>query len=228
MPSLRRRPDAPVPADPADWRPQLFARTGRNVTNPIVEPMWHGVRVIARVESGSVRFVDEDGIDCTDEFAPIARALLAAAQADSLILDGYLTVEPTQASVGVSLRDPQTLKGTQMVAQMFVGSRIYNPAAKGPTLDPERPIAFVAVDLLSIDGESMLDFPLLERKRILDGALGETEVVRKTPFVRPPVGTFLTTWRSLGFTETAWKGANSRYSPGGRNEDWAIAPMPVK
>ncbi|MGZ6315554.1 MAG: hypothetical protein ACXWNI_08010, partial [Candidatus Limnocylindrales bacterium] len=80
----------------------------------------------------------------------------------------------------------------------------------------------------SIDGSGLLDVPLLERKRLLDGALEAGELVRITPFVRPPIGTFAGTWRDLGFVALAYKGANSRYIPNGRNEDWSIFPMPSR
>jgi hypothetical protein len=40
------------------------------------------------------------------------------------------------------------------------------------------------------------------------------------------VGPYISTWRSLGFTEMACKGANSRYRPGSRNDDWSRVPLP--
>jgi len=45
----------------------------------IVEPSWSGVRVLARVNKRSRRIIDEDGIDCTAEFAAIASAVAARA-----------------------------------------------------------------------------------------------------------------------------------------------------
>jgi ATP-dependent DNA ligase len=227
MPTLRREAEPETSADPAEWRPQFFSKK-HTVTDPIVEPMWRGVRVLATVAGGRVRFVDEIGVDCTEEFAPIAAEVLSAARSDSMVVDGHLTVEPTQSSRGVSTEGPEAPSGGRMMAQVFVGAKVADPIVKTHRLDPDRPIAFVAVDLLTIDGQSLLDVPLLERKRILEGALDQTEIVRITPFVRPPVGTFLNTWRSLGFTETAWKGANSRYFPGESNQDWCISPMPVR
>jgi len=68
----------------------------------------------------------------------------------------------------------------------------------------------VAVDLLSIDGSNLIDIPLLERKRLLDSA-SSRRVVRITPYVRPPIGSFALTWRALGFQELAYKPANGRY-----------------
>jgi ATP-dependent DNA ligase len=228
MPSLRRQSQTAAPTDPAEWRPQLFGRNVRRVVDPIIEPGWRGVRVIVRVESGIARITDEEGVDCTDEFAAVADAVGAAALAESLILEGHLTVEPTQAAEGQEMRGPTTPTGGQMMAQMFVGDRVVQATAKKHHLDPDRPIAFVAVDLLSVEGTNLLDVPLLERKRLLDGALEAGEIVRITPFVRPPLGTFVATWRSLGFEDLAYKSANSRYHPSGSNEEWALVPMPMR
>ncbi|MGA3057581.1 MAG: hypothetical protein ABSE70_06045 [Candidatus Limnocylindrales bacterium] len=231
MPFLRRAarpapPSAPLP--PEDWRPQRFGRGARAVPDPLIEPSWGGVRVIARLARGRTRFVDEEGVDCTEEFATVAEAVSAGAQADELILDGFLTVEPTQATAGVPLVGIEAPSGGRLTTQMLVGNRISRQPEARRNLDPDRPIAFVAVDLLSIDGSILLDVPLLERKRLLGGALETGELVRITPFVRLPIGSFVSTWRGLGFAALAYKAANSRYIPNGRNDDWSIAPMPLK
>lgn len=227
MPSLHRR-NAPAPAlDPDRWRPQRFGRGGRSLRDAIIEPSWSGVRVLARIGGGLARFVDEDGADCTAEFAAAAEALGAAARAGDLILDGYLTVEPTQLAVG----DPVGMQGPsvgQMAAQWIVGSRLAGSAEPERHLDADRPVAFVAVDLLRIDGTTLLDVPLLERKRLLDGALEPAELVRITPFVRPPIGSYVATWRGAGFDGLAYKAANSRYTPDERNDEWSIMPMPFR
>ena len=205
-----------------------FGRGSRAVPDPLVEPSWGGVRVIARVEPGRTRFADEDGVDCTAEFAAVADAVSAATRADSLILDGFLTVEPTQSAEGMEITGIETPSAGQMMTQMLVGTRRSRQPESGRRLDPDRPIAFVAVDLLRIDGTSLLDVPLLERKRLLDGALDPGPLVRITPFVRLPIGTFVVTWRGLGFGALAYKAANSRYIPDGRNDDWSIGPMPSR
>jgi ATP-dependent DNA ligase len=231
MPSLSRpgKPAPPAsPPRPEEWLPQQFGRRLRAVPDPLIEPSWGGVRVIARVGLGQTRFVDEEGVDCTEEFAAVGEAVSAAARAAELILDGFLTVEPTQPSAGVALLGVEPPSKGQLMTQMFVGSRRSRQLESRRDLDPDRPIAFVAVDLLSIDGSGLLDVPLLERKRLLDAALEAGELVRITPFVRPPIGTFGSTWRDLGFGALAYKGANSRYIPNGRNEDWSIFPIPSR
>ena len=229
MPLLRshtNQPDAPLTVD--EWRPQQFRRGIRSVKNPIIEPAWNGVRVLARLELGRIRFFDEDGIDCTNEFADLAEALANAALSDDLVLDGFLTIEPTQPTVGTNPAAPQAPGAAQMMATMFVGERAAPKSGTKRHLDTDQPIAFVAVDLLHVDESDLLDLPLMERKRLLDGALRQDERIRITPFVRPPIESFGNTWRGMGFEEIAYKGENSRYTPGRRNDEWTMAPIPKR
>jgi ATP-dependent DNA ligase len=198
------------------------------VPDALIEPGWSGVRVLSRFESGNTRLMDEEGVDCSTEFADVAAAITAAVLAGQLILDGFLTVEPTQIVTGAPPREIEAPTSGQMMAQWIVGSRIARPVTPPRNLDPNRPIAFVAVDLLQIDGSSLLDVPLLERKRLLDGSLEPSGLVRITPYVRPPIGSFVATWRGAGFASMVYKAANSRYRPDARNDDWSVFSIPFR
>ncbi len=231
MPSLRRSHDQPEPVERSQWRPQPYGHGGgRSVKDPLIEPGWGGLRVLVRLStlpSGEpeVALSDEDGIDCTDEFADQARAIAAAAGVTEAVIDGFLTIEPTQESKGVSLPMPQSPTGRQLVAGLFLGDRSARGAEARPDLDQSKPIAFVAVDLLSIDGTSLIDLPLLERKRLLDSAVAPADLVRITPFIRPPLGSQALSWHAVGFREVIYKPANSRYRVDGRPGDWAVVPI---
>lgn len=228
MPPFRSASPPQPPTNPADWRPQRFGRGLRASPDTIVEPGWEGVRVIARYENGRSHLIDADGRDCTSQFEAVSEALAAAARADELILDGYLTVQPTQVTAGIPESSVQVPTSGQMMAQMIVGARVVRPTVSERPIDPDRPVAFVAVDLLRIDGTTLLDIPLLERKRLLDGALEPNDLIRITPFVREPCGAYITSWRGLGLQRLFWKDANSRYLPNARNDAWSDRPMPVK
>lgn len=228
MPLFRSHAEPTVPASVDDWRPQRFGRGIKAIREAIVEPSWGGVRILARLELGRIRFFDEEGIDCTDEFTELATELAAAARSDDFILDGFLTIEPTQPSLGTRQAEPQAPGTAQVMATLFVGERAIPKPGRKRHLDTDQPIAFVAVDLLRIDESSLLDLPLLERKRLLDGALTVGERIRITPFIRPPIGTFASTWQGMGFDEIAYKGVNSHYYPAGQNDEWVIAPIPKK
>ena len=72
----------------------------------------------------------------------------------------------------------------------------------------------MAIDVLRLDGDSLLDVPLLERKRLLDSVVTPSDLVRVGAYVRPPLQTWIATWRRLGFVGLSYRAANSRYHPG--------------
>lgn len=225
---------------PTDLRLMPFGRTSpRAVRDGLWEPLWAGRRVLVDVLAGRVALRDEHdeplaGIDL------LRAAILERARADELVLDGYLLPAPIRSSVGAEapIGMDSVMTPAQVGRQMLLGAR---GAARDERRDAglaererRRPLpsassaAFVAVDLLWIDGESIIDVPLLERKRLLESVLEDGEIVRHTVAVRPPVEVWFAQWRALGFRELAVKGVNSRYTPGRPNGEWATALIPKR
>ena len=219
-------------------RPQPFGE-GRpdRVTDPIVEPLWAGIRALAAVdtgEGGGAALADESG-EPLDGYPEILDALAAAARTPGLILDGFLTKQATQDSAGVFLQVEHVPNVQSAVGHFFLGSRRSRAAEaaearaelrRAETFGPDDVISYVAFDLLWLDGESLLDVPLLERRRLLDAVLAESERVRRSTFVRPPIAGWIRSWRAQGFVGLTFRAANSRYEPGVASTDWATSPMP--
>ena len=211
---------AEFPADSRAWRPQT-AYQGRfrpGIVDPLLEPRWDGTRVLAYFveaadadEWGTVDVLDARGQDAAHTAPRALDELRRSIAASAAILDGIIT--------------DQAIVGGEGVAPIFVAPsplrRLFNRGREGGRRTPREP-AFVALDLLSIDGQVLLDVPLLERKRLLEGALRESELVRLTPWARPPRRSWFATWRAAGFREMVIKGANSHYVPGQRSLEWAI------
>jgi ATP-dependent DNA ligase len=233
-----------VQPDPRSWRPQAFGRRKpKQLVDPIVEPSWDGIRILAHAARDEVRLVDVEGFDLAADHPEIVAELASAAADESLVVDGFLTAQALRPSVGIDLGMDAVPGVSEQVTQLFLGKRAADYVggrapvpgqSRGGTIGPTEgtatgepvPVAFVAVDLLAIDDEVLLEIPLLERKRLLESVLPEGERVRRTPFVREPAGTFIRTWRSLGFGRLAYKEANSRYRPGTANDAWSLMDMP--
>jgi hypothetical protein len=217
-------------------RPMPFGRVkGSDVRDPIIEPLWVGARALARVRDGEATLTD-DGGDEIEGFVDLRRAVAAASLAASLVVDGYLT-EPLRETTGVAVPvSGEAMRPGQMGRQMLLGGgsagqeerrdQIDTSLGRRPVMPAEDASAFVAIDLLELDGESLFDVPLLERKRLLESALDESERVRRTAIVRPPAAPWFGQWRALGFVEMAYKAANGRYTPGVASTDWAIVRIP--
>jgi bifunctional non-homologous end joining protein LigD len=207
-------------------------RRSGDVPQPLIEPLWEGIRVLVHVEPGGVaRIVDGGGTDLTSRNADVAAMVASAVDAETAVFDGYLTAQATRSGAGAAIVVVEAPTASQMVGQMFLGKsgeRAISGAASAPELPHDRGelVAFVAVDLLELDGTDLLGVPLLERKRLLDGALAESDLVRVGLYVRPPVEPWLLSWRSIGFKRIALKAQNGRYLPGADAEDWATADIP--
>jgi ATP-dependent DNA ligase len=223
----------------AGWRPMTFRRRAPERTADLVcEPVWGGRRVLIDVVGGRVGIRGMDGVELGGNEA-LRMAIDGAARAGELLLDGSLVPAPLPDA-----RAPAALVGIEAVEtpadrikRMLVGKRSLGPlGVLAPADQPSQPrrgdapagdsVAFVATDLLWLDGQSLLDIPLMERKRLLDSALEEGDLVRRTMIGRPPFDRWLARWRAMGFDEVIFKAANGRYRPGGLSEDWSVSGIP--
>ncbi|HEX5825021.1 MAG TPA: hypothetical protein VFY18_11240 [Candidatus Limnocylindrales bacterium] len=226
--------DAGTAAD--TWRPQQFGdRRAHDIDDPIIEPLWTGPRVLALVDHDTVRMTDVDGADVVGH-EEIRDDLARTAGSSTILVEAYLTPEPIQAMTEIASRDqPLVPPPGQVLTGMVFGQRGERPGklaerteeARRRTLDGmTTDVALVAVDLLWLDADPMLDVPLLERKRILESVVPESHLIRVGIHVRPPIDSWLGSWRLFGFNRLAYKGANSRYVPGEKNPHWALAEIP--
>jgi ATP-dependent DNA ligase len=212
------------------WRPQAFGkRRPREIRNPIVEPLWDGDRVIVHVEPDEVTILDAVG-DPVTVVPEIDAAVAEAARAQRLVLDGFLTPQGATSGEGVMIGDVEIPTAKQVTTQLLLGrggeKRRGLSDQPPPPVKPGDTIVLVCVDLLAIDGEPLLDVPLLERRRLLDGALEESQLVRIGVYVRLPADPWIGSWRAQGFRALVYKDPNSHYLPGGEAEDWATAQIP--
>ena len=85
--------------------------------------------------------------------------------------------------------------------------------------------AFVAIDLLELDGASLLDVPFQERRRLLESVLRERPTVRLGPIVKQPLDGWFTGWREAGFTHYLARHQNAHYHPGTQADTWLRIPI---
>jgi ATP-dependent DNA ligase len=231
----------PHPRDvAAAWQPQRPGKRGaRDIADAIVEPDWGGMRVVAALTEDEAALYRGGGeVVVPDE---LLRALLDTFSAIDAVVEGHVTTAALRSSQGVYPTMPKVERPPILVPRAmrkdvkddpFVRARDYEAAAERlePTvreaLERGERHAFVATDLLWLDGQSLLEIPLLERRRLLEGVLDETYLVRRSTIVRPSAVLTLVTWGALGFRDLSYRAANSRYLPGLENPDWAIARAP--
>lgn len=174
----------------------------------LFEPLWPGERIMARVDRGQVTLTDEIGRPSAPELDEAAAVLGAAVRAGHAVVDGIWSAQPFIGDGSLART------GDETIASEGLSTELPDPLA------PERRRAFVAVDLVELDGEPLYDVPFGERRRLLESVIDEGVQVRISPVVKHPLGGWLIGWRANGFTHYLAKHMNSRYVPGERNEDW--------
>jgi ATP-dependent DNA ligase len=214
-------------ADPRAWRPQTAYR-GRfrpRIDDPILEPLWNGTRVLAHYaetadasEWGTLEVRDAHGEDAAEVAPRALDALRRSIVATEAVLDGIMTDQIDAASERAEPRLDAPFSLRRLVRRERSGAGVPHHLAR----DEAREVGFVALDLLSIDGQPLLHVPLLERRRLLESAIAQSQLVRLTPWARLPMRRWFATWRAAGFRGMVVKGANSRYVPGKESFEWTI------
>lgn len=224
----------------AAWQLQLPGRQApRDIPDAIVEPAWGGVRVVvARTPDEATPFVRGEVVEVPGD---LRRALLEAITAEGAVIEGHLTTEAFRLGEGAMPEPPRLVRPSILVPPALRRRTRDDPAMRSrehagrelasgrvalEALARGEPHALVATDLLWLDGQSLEDIPLLERKRWLEAILLPSHLVRVTPFVRPTAAPTLATWGPLKLAELSYLAANSRYLAGRENPDWALGRAP--
>ena len=233
MPTMH---DEDVHALARELRPQEFGRIrATSISDPLVEPAWLGPRVIAAVGDGrATLWWDGEAFDERPEVpAALARATRRFLDAGA-IFEGYLTKQQAPEGIGADI-GVSSVTPTSAITKMFIGgrrdrAREYEERRAAErealTFRPDDIVNVILVDLLWLDGQWLLDVPLLERKRILESIVPADQLVRPSPYVREPLGSWIGSWRAQGFRAMTFKAANSRYRPGETAVDWTVADLP--
>ncbi|MFL5681623.1 MAG: hypothetical protein ACJ77O_00605 [Chloroflexota bacterium] len=219
-----------------ELRLQEFGKTRpTSIDDPLIEPAWLGPRVVAAVgDHPATLWWDGEAFDERPEVAAaLARATDAAVE-EGAIFEGYLSKQLAPEGVGADI-GVSTVTPTSAITKMFVGGRRDRAAEyeerraaerEALTFAPEDVVSLVVVDLLWLDGQWLLEVPLLERKRVLESIVPAEQLIRPSPYVREPLGSWMGSWRAQGFRAMSFKAANSRYRPGETARDWTLADLP--
>ncbi len=212
-----------LPEDPLDWRPQepLATRMPVTLRDPVVEPLWSGERVIVHIDHPDggvrVRIIDRFGIDLAPVDAELTAAIGIAVDAQDAIIDGVITDQATRGGAGTAIVAEARVS---MMGSWLSRDPGVSIERRSRDSEQESPEALVAVDLLRVDGQPLLDVPLLERRRLLESVVVQGELVRVSVLCRPPIDPWVATWQAAGLKGAMLKSPNGRYLPGDRTPEW--------
>jgi len=172
----------------------------------LFEVKWDGYRVEAVVRDGRARLWTRNHQDAARYFPDLAGPA-PWIDAREAIVDGEVVALDEDGRPRFSLLQDRTGIRTGRAA----GSKRPGPPA---------PIVFQAFDLLHLDGRSLLDVPLQERKRLLHSRLRDHPLVRYAGHVEADGDAFFAAARAQDLEGIVAKLRRSRYEPGRRSRAW--------
>lgn len=208
--SLRLEPDIPtLPNLPATLRPMLARPLAEpfDSTDHLFEPSWGGLRAIAFIGpadaagTGDVRLIDGDGRDLAASLPELA-GLAVRIDARSAVLDGELVVVAANGLADADELD-RRLSGKS-----------------------GRPVAFLAFDLLHVDGRSLLSAPLDRRRQQLRRVLRPGDEVVAVPAIAAEGRALYEAAAAQGIAGIMARQRSSPYLPGVRSRLWRFIAAP--
>jgi bifunctional non-homologous end joining protein LigD len=211
--SLRLEPDlAPLPNLPDGLRPMLARSAAEpfDSTAHIFEPAWGGTRALAFIGpadlagGGDVRIVDAEGRDIGASLPELA-GMAVRLDARSAVLDGELVAVDAAGRADV-----------QELARRIAGQA-------------GRPVAYLAFDLLHLDGRSLLAMPLHRRRDLLRRVLHPGDEVLAVPAIVAEGRALHEAAAAQGIAGVLARQRTSPYLPGTKSRLWRfIASTPSK
>jgi bifunctional non-homologous end joining protein LigD len=209
--SLRLEADrATLPNPPTGLRPMLPRPLAEpfDSSEHLFEPSWGGVRALVTIGpadqpgSGDVRIEDADGADVSAALPELA-GLAVRVDARSAVLDGELVVVDAAGRA-----DEDGLR-----------ARLEGGAG--------RPVAYLAFDLLHLDGRSLLGLPLVRRRRMLRRVLRPGDEVVAVPAIVGEGRALFDAAVGQGIAGIMARQRQSPYLPGIRSRLWRfVAAQP--
>jgi ATP-dependent DNA ligase len=167
----------------------------------LYEPKWDGFRAIV-FRSGADLFIQSRDLRPLDRYFPELHDTLLANVPDQSVIDGEIVIA--------------TARGLDFDLLQL---RLHPAASRVAKLAKETPSAFVAFDLLALDGRDLRSTPQSERRAVLERALARAKPpVHLTPMTRDPLVAreWLARFEGAGLDGVIAKPELGAYEPGKR------------
>ncbi|MEP6260163.1 MAG: DNA ligase D [Gillisia sp.] len=196
-PLIKKKPESQVKSlQPTETiKPMLATATKKIFNDPnwIYELKWDGYRMIANIKDGKADLYSRNGITFNSKFSRLKRDLEQISH--NVILDGEVVIVDKKG-----VPDFQKLQN-------------YDEHTLGE-------LRFYVFDMLYLNGLSMLELPLVERKSLIEEVIEGTYHTFYCDHIEGMGSTFYKRAIDAGMEGVIAKKADSKYSPGYRSENW--------
>jgi bifunctional non-homologous end joining protein LigD len=157
------------------------------------EVKWDGYRALAYVRGSETTLVSRNRNDLTSRFASVASAVSRATKSPDCVLDG------------------------EVCALDENGRSSFSAMQQGK---PGTPIVYYAFDVLEVDGEPLVELPLVERRKRLEQLLDKRNRVVRLSEAFDDGKALYEAAKQQRLEGIMAKRLESRYVPGRRSRDW--------
>ena len=159
----------------------------------IFEVKWDGYRAIAKVSGGEATLTSRNRNDLTARFPNVAKEVAKAVKTPDALLDG------------------------EVCALDEAGRSSFSAMQQGK---PGTPLVYYVFDLLEVEGESLADLPLVERRKRLERLLDRRNRSVRLSEAFDDGAALLEAAEQQGLEGIVAKRLDSRYTQGKRTRDW--------
>ena len=178
----------------------------------LFEVKWDGYRVEAVVRDGAVRLWTRHRQDAARYFPDLTGPAGWIAAREAIVDGEVVALRPDGTADFSLLQDVTGVKGP--------GSARLGGTGAAPDERQRIPLAYEVFDLLYLDGRSLLEVPLEDRKRLLRSLLRPHPIVRYAGHVEAEGEAFYQATMARGVEGMVAKLRSSRYEPGRRSHAW--------
>ncbi len=157
------------------------------------EVKWDGYRALTYVQGGEATLVSRRGNDLTARFAGVAKEVVKAVKTPDCVLDG------------------------EVCALDDVGRASFSAMQQGKA---GTPIVYYVFDVLEIDGEPVVDLPLVERRKRLERLLDRRNRTVRLSESFDDGNALYEAAKQQQLEGIMAKRPDSKYRPGDRTRDW--------
>lgn len=180
---------------PEQVSPMLATLTDKPFDKPdwIYEIKWDGYRAVGYLHKGKADIVSRNQLSYAAKFRPVVEALKEAPM--DMVIDGEIVAMDEQDQVS------------------FQQLQQWQKTGKGS-------LAYYVFDLLWIAGYSIMHWPLVDRKKLLEQVLPDHPMVRYSDHIVERGTEFYQLAADKGLEGIMAKDGNSTYLPGNRTANW--------
>jgi bifunctional non-homologous end joining protein LigD len=192
---LKKRDEESQPRTHREYAPMLATLEQDVPKGPgwVFEVKWDGYRALSYVSQSEVKLVSRKGNDLTERFAGVAKEIAKAVKTPDCVLDGEVCALDEQ--------------GRSSFSAMQQGK-------------PGTPLVYFVFDLLELEGEPLVDLPLIERRKRLEGLLDRRNRTVRVSELFDDGNALFEAAKQQGLEGIMAKRSDSRYAVGRRTRDW--------